>query len=70
MGNRLGLDRGVHHHPLQIPGRQGAGLVSDRQALLQQRHQLLLAQPLAPSVIDERSKGSSWQKLCSPQKYW
>jgi len=70
MGHRLGLHRGVDHHPLEILGLDGAGLVRHRQALLHQRHELLLAQALTPTVIDERSNGSLWQKLSSPQKYW
>ena len=48
MGDRLRLHRGVDHHPLEIAGRQRPGLVRHRQALLEQRDQLLLAQPLAP----------------------
>ena len=47
MGDRLGLHRGVDHHPFEITGRQRPGLVRHRQALLDQRHQLLLAQALA-----------------------
>jgi len=48
MGDRLGLHRGVDHHPFEIAVRQRPGLVRHRQALLDQRHQRLLAQPLAP----------------------
>jgi hypothetical protein len=48
MGNRFGLYRGIDHDPLDIAGRQRVGLVRHRQALLDQRHQLLLAQALAP----------------------
>jgi hypothetical protein len=48
MRDGFGLHRGVDHHPFQIAGRQRPGLVRHRQALLDQRHQLLLAQPLAP----------------------
>jgi hypothetical protein len=46
--NRLRLHRGVDHHALEIAGRQRPGLVRHRQAFLEQRRQLLLAQPLAP----------------------
>ena len=42
MGDRLGLHGGVHRHPLQILGLDGACLMGDRQALLQQRRQMLL----------------------------
>ena len=48
MGDRFGLHRGVDHHPLEVTRCYGAGLVRHRQALLNQSHQLLLAQPLAP----------------------
>jgi hypothetical protein len=48
MGNRFGLHRGVDHDPFEIAGRQRPGLVRHRQALLDQRHQRLLAEPLAP----------------------
>ena len=43
MRDRLGLYRGVDHHPFEIAGCQRPGLVRHRQALLDQRHQLLLA---------------------------
>ena len=49
MRDRLGLHRGVHHHPLQVLGLDRAGLVRHRQALLEQGHELLLAQALAPA---------------------
>jgi len=48
MGNGLGLDRVVHHHPLEVVLCQGAGLVRHYQALLKQRDELLLAQAMAP----------------------
>jgi hypothetical protein len=47
MRNRLRLHRGVDHDPFEIAGCQRSRLVPHRQALLDQRHQLLLAQPLA-----------------------
>ena len=48
-GHGLGLHRGVHRHPLQVLRHQGTGLVRHRQALLDQRQELLFAQPLAPA---------------------
>jgi hypothetical protein len=48
VGDRFGLYCGVNHDPFEIAGRQRPGLVRHRQALLDQRHQLLLAEPLAP----------------------
>ena len=42
--DRFGLHRGVDHDPFEITGRQRAGLVRHRQALLDQRHQLFFAQ--------------------------
>jgi hypothetical protein len=48
MRDCLRLHRGVDHHALQIARRQRLGLVCHRQALLQQRRQRLLAQPLPP----------------------
>ena len=49
MRDRLGLDGGVHRHALEVLGRDRAGLVGDRKALLNERHELLLAKPLAPA---------------------
>jgi len=49
MRDRLRLHRGVHHHTLQILGLERARLVRHRQALLDQRHQLLLTQALTPA---------------------
>src|ERR1700720_1641887 len=46
--DRLRLHRRVDHHPFEIPGRQPAGLVRYRQALLEQGDQLFLAQPPPP----------------------
>ena len=48
MRHRLRLHGRVDHDPLEILVRQRAGLVRHRQALLHQRHQRLLAEPLAP----------------------
>jgi hypothetical protein len=47
MRDRFGLNRGVDHHPFEIPGRQ-PGLVRHRQALLDQGDQQLLTQALVP----------------------
>jgi hypothetical protein len=47
--DRLLLHGGVHHHPLQILGRDGAGPVRHRKTLLQQRSELLFTQPLPPA---------------------
>lgn len=49
MRDRLGLHRGVDDDPLEILRLQGAGLVGDREALLDQCHELLLAEALAPA---------------------
>jgi hypothetical protein len=49
VGDRLGLHGGVHRHPLQVLGLQRAGLVADRQALLDQGRELILTQALAPA---------------------
>ena len=49
MRNRLFLHGGVHHHPLEILGRDGACPVRHRKALLQQRGELLFTQPLPPA---------------------
>ena len=49
MRNRLLLHGGVHHHALEILGLDRPGPMRHRKALLQQRRNLLLAQPLAPA---------------------
>ena len=49
MGDRLLLDGGVHHDPLKVPGLDRLRSVRHRKALLQQRRNLLLTQPLAPA---------------------
>lgn len=43
------LHGGVHHDPLEILGLDRPGPVRHREALLQQRGELLLTQPLAPA---------------------
>ena len=70
MGDRLGLHRGVHGHALQILGLERAGLVRHRQALLEQRRELLLAQALAPAGQRGAVEGQLVAEACSPQKYW
>ena len=47
--HRLRLHRGVDHHAGQIGRLHRLGPGGDRQALLQQRHELLLAHALAPA---------------------
>jgi hypothetical protein len=49
MCDRLLLHGGVHHHPLEILGRDGASWVRHRKALLQRRGELLFTQPLTPA---------------------
>jgi hypothetical protein len=49
MRDRLGLYRGVDRDALQILGLERAGLMRHRQALLDQGHELFLAQALAPA---------------------
>ena len=49
MRNRLLLDGGIHHDALKVLGLDRLGSVRHRKALLQQRRNLLLAQPLAPA---------------------
>lgn len=49
MRNRLWLHHGIDRHSLQILGTDGASLVRHRQTFLDQRDELLLAEPLAPA---------------------
>ena len=70
MGDRLGLHGRVDDHPLQILRRQRAGLVRHRQALLEQRHELLLAQPLAPARQRRAVERQLMAEARSPQKNW
>jgi hypothetical protein len=49
VGDRLGLHGSIHRHPLQVLGLKCTGLVADRQALLDQGRELILAQALAPA---------------------
>ena len=48
VGDRLGLHRRVDHHPFAIAARQRPALVRYRQALLDQRRELALAEPPPP----------------------
>jgi hypothetical protein len=48
MRNCLLLDGGIHHHALEILALDSPGPVCHRKALLQERRDLLLTQPLAP----------------------
>lgn len=48
MRDRLRLHRGIDDNPLEVLGRDGAGLVRHRQALLDESHELLLTQALPP----------------------
>jgi len=58
MRDRLRLHRGVDHHAFEITGRQCPGLVRHRQALLDQRDELLLPQPLPPM---RQGRAVEWQ---------
>ena len=49
MRDRLLLHGGVHHDPFEIFGLDRPAPVRHREALLQQRGDLLLTQPLAPA---------------------
>jgi len=49
MRDRFLLHGGIHHDPLEIFGLDRPAPVGHREALLQQRGDLLLTQPLAPA---------------------
>lgn len=49
MGDCFGLHRRIDRHPLQVLRLDRAGLVRQREALLDQRYELLLAEALPPS---------------------
>ena len=49
MARGLWLHRGIDRHALQVLGTDGASLVRHRQTFLDQRDELLLAEPLAPA---------------------
>jgi hypothetical protein len=51
MGDRFLLHGGVHHNPFEIRGLDRPATVRHREALLQQRGDLLLTQPLAPAGL-------------------
>jgi hypothetical protein len=72
MGDRFRLDRRVDHDPFEITGRQRSGLVRHRQDRLSWISATSCSAPRRwrQCVSDERSNGSLWQKLSSPQKNW
>ena len=63
MRDRLLLHGGVHHDPLEILGLDRLRSVRDRKALLQERRELLLAQPLAPArqrrAVERRARAGT-----------
>src|SRR5499426_3885944 len=70
MRDRLLLDSGIYRNPFEIFGVDRPGAVGHREALLQQRGDLLLTQPLAPA---RERRAIKWQLVpehTSPQKYW
>jgi hypothetical protein len=66
MRDRFWLHRGVDHYPLKIL------LASARVLCATERLSFSSAtsSPGRQCVVDERSNGSWWQKLSSPQKNW
>ena len=56
--------------PLQVLGADGASLVRDRQAFLDERDELLLAEPLAPARHRRSIEREPVAEAHSPQKYW
>ena len=66
----LGLNGGVEDHPLVVSGFIAP--VFTATARLSWRSEAIRSSPIRwrQRVIDERSKGSAWQKNSSPQKYW
>src|ERR1700719_3751067 len=56
--DRLLLDGGIHHHALEILALDSPGPVCHRKALLQERRDLLLTQPLAPA---RQRRAVKWQ---------
>jgi hypothetical protein len=55
MRDRFLLHGGVHHHPLEIFGLDRSTPVGHREALLPQRSDLLLTQPLTPAGYGSRA---------------
>src|SRR2546430_1866807 len=58
MRDRLLLDSGIYRNPFEIFGVDRPGAVGHREALLQQRADLLLTQPLAPA---RERRAIKWQ---------
>src|SRR5262245_66664823 len=58
MRDRLLLDSGIYRNPFEIFGVDSPGAVGHREALLQQRYDLLLTQPLAPA---RERRAIKWQ---------
>src|SRR5215813_11577209 len=58
MRDRLLLDSGIYRNPFEIFGVNRPGAVGHREALLQQRDDLLLTQPLAPA---RERRAIKWQ---------
>ena len=58
MGDRFLLHGGVHYNPFEIFGLDRPAPVRHREALLQQRRDLLLTQPLAPA---RQRRAVKWQ---------
>jgi hypothetical protein len=59
---------GIRHHALEILALDSPRPVCHRKALLQERRDLLLTQPLAPA--HQRRTVSHAGNTTSPQKYW
>ena len=64
MGNGLWLHRGIDHHSLQVLGTDGASVVRHRQTFLDQRDELVLAEPLAPA---RHRRSIEWQPVAEAQ---
>jgi hypothetical protein len=67
---RLRLHRGVDDHASEVGRLHRLGPCGDREALLQQRLQLLLPMRWRQRVSEERSNTSRCWKNSSPQKNW
>src|SRR5262249_29429490 len=63
MRDRLLLDSGIYRNPFEIFGVDRPGAVGHREALLQQRGDLLLTQPLAPAQIGTQT---ARKPACTP----
>src|SRR6516165_5484375 len=70
MRDRLLLHSGIYRNPFEIFGVDRPGAVGHREALLQQRGDLLLTQPLAPARERRAIKWQQCRNTTSPQKYW